>query len=117
MKHPPQESDLVPGRTIATVAAGVVVASAIGVLAAYAIRRASARELAGGAPPARPHVPAEVNAMEAVPFSVEAQGLDMNRRAAAYLASYGWIDRERGLVHIPIEAAFEVVLARRGGKP
>ena len=113
MRNPPQERDLVPGRMIARVALGVVTATVAGVLAALAIGRAGAPDLAVGQ--TLPHPPAEVNAMETHPFSVEAQGLDAHRRAAAHLSSYGWVDRRRGLVHIPIEAAFQIVLARQGG--
>ncbi len=117
MKHPPQERDLVPGRPIGAIAIGVVVSTIAGVLAAYGIGRCDARDLEDERSSQRPRVPAEVNAMETVPFAVEAQGLEMNRAAAAYLSRYGWIDRERGIVHIPIEAAFEVVLARQGRAP
>lgn len=115
MRHPPQEQDLVPGRTIAGVSAGVVAATIAGVLAAYAIGRCDAPELGAGR--TSPQVAAEVSAMERLPFQVEAQGLEANRRAAAHLSSYGWIDRERGIVHIPIEAAFQVLLTRRGREP
>lgn len=115
MKHPPQERDLVPGRTIGAVAAGVIAATIGGAYAAYAIGSCDVDELA--IQRTSPHVRGEVNAMETLPFQVEAQGLEDRRRAAAYLSSYGWIDRERGLVRIPIEAAFQVLLTRRGGRP
>jgi len=33
-------------------------------------------------------------------------------REARMLESYGWIDRSRGAVHVPIERAMELVLQR-----
>jgi hypothetical protein len=31
------------------------------------------------------------------------------------LASYGWVDREAGIVHIPVERAAELVIAANAG--
>lgn len=33
-----------------------------------------------------------------------------------HLESYGWVDRERGIVHIPIERAMAIELEERGEK-
>ncbi len=119
MKHPPQEPDLVPGRKIAGVAAGVVASTIAGVLAAWGIARCDARDVEDErfTRRVRDEASVEVNGIERALFRIEAQGLEMNQRAAAHLSSYGWIDRDRGIVRIPIEAAFQVVLARRGGQP
>ena len=119
MKHPPQERDLVPGRTIAGISAGVVAATIGGVLVAWGILRCDARDVEDERMSSRllDEASAEVNAMERALFQLEAQGLEMNQRAAAHLSSYGWIDRDRGLVRIPIHAAFRVLLERQGGQP
>lgn len=119
MKHPPQERDLVPGRTIAGIAAGVVASTIGGVLVAWGIARCDARDVEDERLP--PHVTdeasAEVNGIERALFRLEAQGLELNQRAAAHLSSYGWVDRDRGLVRIPIHTAFRVLLERQGGRP
>lgn len=39
--------------------------------------------------------------------------LDMFHQEQEFLNSYGWIDRNQGIVHIPIEKAMEIV-AQRG---
>lgn len=113
MKHPPQEADLVPGRMIAGVTVGVVVAIAAGVVIAWGIGRCSS---AGGVPDrtlgAPPH---EVSSMERRVFSVQAQGIELDERADAFLSTYGWVDRDARTVHVPIGVAFDLYLARRGG--
>jgi hypothetical protein len=41
----------------------------------------------------------------------------VNRHGAArrWLDSYGWVDRQRGVVHVPIETAIDMLVARRSG--
>lgn len=43
----------------------------------------------------------------------------LNTEAQARLKSYGWVDREKGLAHIPIRRAMELLAARarKGGAP
>jgi hypothetical protein len=129
MKHPAQEPNLVPSNLVVAAILGVVAAIAIGCLGASAIasRRSAAQRSNPRAPGARLRgvppevVPPEVNAIETVPFSIEAQGLASHRLAEAWLSGYGWIDRGRRIVRVPIDVAFEVYLAsqgpRRGGAP
>ena len=111
-----QEPDLLPGKKVTTVLVGLIVIVVIGYVAAFLLGDCRAREL--GAPPDRrvteaERIPAEVNAMETTIFDEEAQGLEDQEVATERLDSYGWVDRERGLVHIPIEQAFDVYLERR----
>lgn len=113
MKHPPQQPDRIPGRTIFGVGIGVLVSTLLGLIVAFGIVECSSRGPGVRWRPSNPpHAPAEVNAMEMLPFSVEAQGIDMNGRAADLLSSYGWVDRDRGIVRVPIDVAFELLLAR-----
>jgi hypothetical protein len=35
-----------------------------------------------------------------------------NARAAAELSSYGWVDKQQGVVRIPVERAMEMVVER-----
>ena len=136
MKHPPQELNLIPSNLVVAAILGVIVAIAIGCVVAQGVAtwrtaeqrsnpRAPAERLRGVPPEV---VPPEVNAMETVPFSVEAQGLASHRVAETWLSGYGWIDRSRRILHIPIDAAFDAYLARlarpsspaaprRGGAP
>lgn len=46
---------------------------------------------------------------------VPRQDLDvLNRRAAAHLSGLGWVDRDAGIAHIPIEDAMRLVVERGG---
>ncbi|MCW5893586.1 MAG: hypothetical protein KIT14_23975 [bacterium] len=39
----------------------------------------------------------------------------LRAREVAQLAGYGWVDRQAGVVRIPIDRAMELLVARRGG--
>ncbi|HEX7836425.1 MAG TPA: hypothetical protein VF469_03130, partial [Kofleriaceae bacterium] len=118
MKHPVQEPNTVPAGPIAGTIIGVVVAIGIGALVAHGILAWRTDVLAGD--PSAPAeqmrgVPPEVNAMETLPFSVEAQGLASHQVAESHLSSYGWIDRDHRIVRVPIDVAFDLYLARGQG--
>ncbi len=114
MIHPPQEPDIVPGRKIAVVGAGTVLATIIGVLVAYGIGSCRLRGLGVELTEAREPVRDEVNAIERTVFVGEAQGLEDHRRVEAVLGSYGWVDRQQQIIRIPIERAYAIVQARQG---
>jgi len=137
MKHPAQEPDVVPSNLVVAAIFGVIVAIVIGCVIAQGIaawrtaalrsNASAAAERMRGVPPEV--VPPEVNAIETLPFSVDAQGLASHEVAEAQLSGYGWVDRGRRILHVPIEVAFDVYLAklasgsatgptsRRGGAP
>lgn len=102
-----QEPDLVPGRPILAVVAGAIAATALGVAIAWRLADC------GGPRPHPATMPAEVSAVETTLFGERAQGIEDHRAAEAWLSSYGWVDRERGIVHIPIDAAIDLYLRRR----
>lgn len=121
MKHPPQEHDIVPGAKIFGIGVGTVIATVIGLLVAYGLWRCDARVWP---PPATEAVAPDISGMETPVFGAQAQGLDLNRRATQHLRTYGWVDRDRGIVRVPIEVAFQLYLqrarrpaARPGGAP
>lgn len=125
MKHPPQEPNLIPSSLVVASTLGVIAAIAIGCVIAQAIAswrtaeqhsnpRAPAERLSGVPPEV---VPAEVNAIETLPFSVDAQGLASHQVAEAWLSGYGWVDRGRRVIHIPIDVAFDAYLARLASTP
>jgi len=60
-----------------------------------------------GAMPPEPRLEADENR------PVESAAL--NRRWDELLGSYGWVDRKRGVVRIPIERAMAIYAERRGG--
>ena len=114
MRHPPQEADIVPGGKLLTVGIGVIVATIIGVFVAYGIGACASREtgtrwMSGN--PVEP--PREVSGMETAVFTAEAQGIELNRRAEEHLRRYTWVDRDKGIVRVPIEVAFDLFLTRQ----
>jgi hypothetical protein len=134
MKHPPQDPDLVPANLVVATILGVIVAIVIGCVIAHGIAawRTTALRSDASAPAERMQgvppqvVPPDVNAMETAPFTVEALGFVSHRVADDWLSRYGWVDRGRRIVHVPIEVAFDAYLAaqqasgsapRRGGAP
>jgi hypothetical protein len=122
MIHPPQEPDVLPGRALTGVGAGVVVSIVLGVIIAMAIGRCESRQLGiEWVPPiASPKITGVINAMETAPFSVEALGFDQHRLEDARLRGYGWVDRTHQIVHVPVEVAIDLYLAKQqqagGGK-
>jgi hypothetical protein len=112
-----QEPDLIASRPVLLVVVATVVLTAVGVAVAWLLEVGQLGAIQGDAPPPRPpRIPTEVSAIETQIFARRAQGLEDNRAAERWLSSYGWIDREQGVVHIPIEAAIELYLSRQGGE-
>lgn len=123
-----QERDHIPGGRVVAVTIGVLVAIVIGVLAAWLIETCRAGQLEakrepgmflGPVPGVRPgptadtRVPAEIYGMELDIFDVYTPGLTQRARQRQLLESYGWVDRDAGLVRIPIERAMELYLQQR----
>lgn len=113
MIHPPQEPDVVPGRTVASVGIGVIVATIAGVLVAYGLGQCRMRQLGlERAAAARVPVKPEVSNIERTVFGEEAVGIADNLQADAILGGYAWVDRAKQIVRIPVERAYAIVIAR-----
>lgn len=105
-----QEPDTVAQRLITYCALAVVVISAIGILIAAGLLRGAAGSLRPEQAPAAPAKKLGIlEASQIGPFSpgpVNAT-VDAGR-------PYQWVDREAGLVRVPVEVAIDLYLARRG---
>jgi hypothetical protein len=63
-----------------------------------------------GEPPPPPAVHrSQVGIVNQRLFGEQPENEDVQRRAAGRLATYGWVDRDAGLVHLPIDRAVELV--------
>jgi hypothetical protein len=69
-------------------------------------------------------LPAEVgrtriNGLEQLPFPLERQEAQRHAEKVSRLHSYGWTDRDRGLIHVPIEEAERALVeeGQRGAAP
>ena len=66
---------------------------------------------------APPQVREDVSHVEAQVFARETAAERSARQARARLYSYGWVDRQRGIVHVPVEAAMRLYLDERKKQP
>jgi hypothetical protein len=67
--------------------------------------------------PEQPHElgNAEIGLVDQVPFEQNFEAPELRIRKLQQLESYGWVNRAAGKVHVPIERAFELVLAEQKG--
>ena len=109
MRHPPQESDVLSAGFIARIAFGVAMTAAAALSVAYLLGGSHRQSIQAMQP--------DINAIETSPFSTEAQGFDEHRSEEGRLSSYGWVDRNKRVIHVPMNVAFELWLAQHGGQP
>lgn len=109
-----QEPDIVPGRRIIDVGITTIVVTAAGVLSAWLLAGHFHGELGG-----QPYVgqaaegqPGEVAAMETTLFEERDDRPPPPTEAYESLQRYGWVDRDAGVVRIPIGRAMEVYVER-----
>jgi DNA-directed RNA polymerase subunit K/omega len=62
------------------------------------------------------HVPAEIGSAEIgivdqVPFEGDARLAHWRAERAEQLNGYGWVDRPRGIIHIPVDRAMDEIVA------
>jgi hypothetical protein len=115
--HPPAEEDQVPTGKIVWVGISALIVFFIGSLAAGLGMRALRQELNPGGPPPLPAEVgrAKIGMVEQRLFEHANQGPAWREQAYRRLASTGWVDREKGVVHIPIEQAMDLV--EKGARP
>lgn len=96
-----QEAEALDGRVLRRIGVGFVLATIVGVVLALVLLQGphGARALAK-------------------PFGARAAETEQYRRMArpsaepgAPLEAYGWVDRDAGIVHVPVERAFELLSA------
>jgi hypothetical protein len=54
--------------------------------------------------------PREIGRIEQTLIDVDPVQSDLKREAARTLSGYGWVDREKGIVRIPLERAYELLI-------
>jgi hypothetical protein len=55
----------------------------------------------------------EIGIVDQVPFDVTRGAQAYRRESFERLSSWGWLDRQRGVIHIPIDRAMELVLQQQ----
>jgi hypothetical protein len=110
-----QEEDVVPGRTLVRVGVSAVVISVLAVVVSTALLGRSGQAKLGGGPAQRVEkygnvAPPAIGLVEQTLIEHEERGLVQRRVEEARLGEYGWVDRGRGIAHIPIERAMAKVV-------
>ena len=100
-----QEPDLVPRNLIreSALVLGIAIAACIGATLLLGGHRLFAHVPVDTAPPAR---------LDTELFQDQTEAERAKVAAAERLKQYGWVDRARGIIHIPIDVAIEQYLAR-----
>src|SRR5205823_2851973 len=110
-RPPPPEPEALP--------AGKLALAIFVTLAIVAGSVAAARVIERHAQSARRSAPAKLGQSEIGhqfqrPFGLEQTARLSRQRQQERLESYGWVDRKRELIHVPIERAYDAVLASEG---
>ena len=59
---------------------------------------------------------AEIGIVDQTPFETTRGAAQYRREALQRLNSYGWVDPQRGLIHVPIDKAIDQLLPQEQGK-
>lgn len=98
--------------TIAFTAAWVLVFSGILAVIAVVVFNRSSRSLEPPAPArAQAVLRGEVSNVRMDLFRAQGAGQALQAEQARRLSQYGWVDRQAGLVHVPIDVAIDLELA------
>ncbi|WP_426752726.1 hypothetical protein [Myxococcus sp. Y35] len=112
---PPPDPGRLPGRLIALVAGAWLLLVVISLLATrWWEGRSRPLAHAGPSPVMGRGEVADVNQR---PFALEDKAPRLRREQQSRLERYGWVDRDAGLIHLPVERAMEQVLAEEGRGP
>jgi hypothetical protein len=57
----------------------------------------------------------EIGIVDQVPFEITRSAVRTRREQEQWLNSYGWIDRDKGTIHVPVERAMDAWLAQHKG--
>jgi hypothetical protein len=108
---PERDAAPVRGRFVSAVLAGALIVFTFFVVAAWAQLQERQKHLN----PAGPYEPpelgkAEINIVNAGLIQLDTRAYDEKERQEQQLHEYGWVDRDAGVVRIPIEQAIERVV-------
>lgn len=109
MKIPQEEEGLPLGKVVA-VGVSALLVFAVATFWAARILLANTGSLRQGGPPAPQIGRSEIGIVDQLLFDGLEGPAQINAAKTRWLRSYGWVDRERGVIHIPIERAMELVL-------
>jgi hypothetical protein len=118
-EHPALEGDGIDIKKILAVGGGSLAIFALSCVVAYLIlRHDSAEADAKGRPP----VPAligqdEIGIVDQPEFANDHRLEEWKAAKQHRLNSYGWVDKSKSLIHIPIDKAIDQVVSEAGNQP
>lgn len=117
MSHPIQEEDRIATPKIVLTAIVSLLVFGVGVVWAVSIQRSEAKHVAQVAGPAGPAMAGagEVGIVYQWPFYLSHYANDKVEEKRALLDTYGWVDKNAKVVHIPIDQAMERYVSQSGG--
>jgi hypothetical protein len=111
--HGKQSEDAIDFTKVILVGIVSLAIFAIGTVWAAAILRheTAKNEAAAGGPPSRPTQigSAEIGIVDQLPFLTDHRLYYWRREKKEQLDGYGWVDRGKGISHVPIEEAMDAV--------
>jgi hypothetical protein len=115
--HPPAERDIIPSGRIVWVGVVAMIVFVAGSLAAAWQMQATRGAANPDGPIALPAAAgqAKIGIVEQRLFEHANQGVAWREQARRRLDSYGWVDQAKGVAHIPIDQAMDLV--EKGERP
>ena len=106
------EDKNLPYRKIIGVGIGSIVIFALGIFWSTALLHSATKEMEPvGPPPIPPGVSQyEVGIVNQRPFSLDQRAAEKRLQQMNRLNTYGWLDRQSGVVHIPIDVAMDMLV-------
>ena len=116
MSHPIQEEDRIPVGKIVLVAVVSLAVFAVGVVWSVSIQRSENQTIVQWHKPAGPDQTGkpEVGIVYQLPFNKSAYAEDKKAEKELWLNHYGWTDKAKGTVHVPIETAIQKYVSQAG---
>lgn len=118
-KTPERDPQSVSGWFVSAVIGGALIVFTFFVVGTWAQLQEREKHLN----PAGPYQPqalekAEINIVNTALFQLDTRAYEEKNQQLKQLHEYGWVDRDAGVVHVPIEQAIDRVVSeqqRRGG--
>jgi hypothetical protein len=112
---PPQEHDAPNVAKAVVIAAGTLAVFAVGIAWVIVILRSRPEPPdAFRAPQPNELRQPEIGIVDQPPFEGDTRLESLQEGQRRHLATYGWVDRDAGTIHIPIERAMELLVAEHG---
>lgn len=105
-----QERDRLPGRRLGALGVGWLLLATLGVLWAVALWNARREALGGPLPSGTEVAPVQIGVVDQTGIRTFHRAARHRAEAGARARSWGWVDRERGVVHLPVDDAARILL-------